>query len=265
MTYPFRSIIGTAQSPAANPPRGLNEPDERKSFAEALAEDIRAEELAAICVPRTETHETSEQSASAEHVETGLTTLPLLRRSPLCGGKYTEGMRSQFSTRTFSSARAIKRRPFSASMTMPRSRSSHPSSSSWKYKTSSSMLALIKAPKLVPGDKFWKENPKRHQRKLVFKPGGATDLTEYNIWRGFGLSLSKDGKTATTSPTYPGSDLPARQEEVQILIRSLAWMVQNPDKHAGVVIILKSRKQGTGKSTLGKVMLDHFRPTRRAD
>src|ERR1700730_9881073 len=86
MTNPFQIIIDTALSPAANPPRGLNEPDERNAFVEALAEDIRAEELAAI----TETHETEEQSASAERVDTGLMTLPLLRRSPLCGGKYTE-------------------------------------------------------------------------------------------------------------------------------------------------------------------------------
>ena len=42
------------------------------------------------------------------------------------------------------------------------------------------------------------------------------------------------------------------------LIRWLAWAVQNPDKHSGVVIVLKSRKQGTGKSTLGVVMLRIF-------
>ena len=38
------------------------------------------------------------------------------------------------------------------------------------------------------------------------------------------------------------------------LMRWLAWCVQNPDKHPETVIILKSRKQGTGKSTLGIVM-----------
>jgi phage/plasmid-associated DNA primase len=43
-------------------------------------------------------------------------------------------------------------------------------------------------------------------------------------------------------------------------MRFLAYAVQNPDKHAGVVVMLKSRKQGTGKSTLGKVMLDIFGP-----
>ena len=34
--------------------------------------------------------------------------------------------------------------------------------------------------------------------------------------------------------------------------------MQNPDKHPGVVIVLKSREQGTGKSTLGVVMLKIF-------
>ncbi len=41
-------------------------------------------------------------------------------------------------------------------------------------------------------------------------------------------------------------------------MRLLAWFVQNPDKHAGVVLVLKSREQGTGKSTVGKVMLDIY-------
>ena len=38
----------------------------------------------------------------------------------------------------------------------------------------------------------------------------------------------------------------------------LAWFVQNPDKHAEVVLVFKSREQGTGKSTVGKMMLDIF-------
>jgi hypothetical protein len=43
------------------------------------------------------------------------------------------------------------------------------------------------------------------------------------------------------------------KEQFKYIICYLAWAVQNPDKHSGVVIMLKSRKQGTGKSTLGKV------------
>ena len=43
-------------------------------------------------------------------------------------------------------------------------------------------------------------------------------------------------------------------------MRWLAWAVQNPDKHPGTINMLKSRKQGTGKSTLGVVMLKIFGP-----
>src|SRR5207237_8507682 len=46
------------------------------------------------------------------------------------------------------------------------------------------------------------------------------------------------------------------KQKFKYLMRLLAWFVQNPDKHAGVVLVLKSREQGTGKSTAGKVLLD---------
>jgi len=42
------------------------------------------------------------------------------------------------------------------------------------------------------------------------------------------------------------------------LMSWLAWAVQNPGKHPGVVVVLKSRNEGTGKSTLGVVMLKIF-------
>jgi phage/plasmid-associated DNA primase len=48
------------------------------------------------------------------------------------------------------------------------------------------------------------------------------------------------------------------KNKFKYLLRYLAWAVQNPDKHAEALVVLKSRKQGTGKSTLGKVMLDVF-------
>ena len=58
--------------------------------------------------------------------------------------------------------------------------------------------------------------------------------------------------------TFLNSSAGGKKDKFKYLIRCLAWAVQNPDKHAGVVIVLKSRKQGTGKSTLGKVMLEIF-------
>jgi Family of unknown function (DUF5906) len=42
------------------------------------------------------------------------------------------------------------------------------------------------------------------------------------------------------------------------LMRWLGWAAQNPDKHPETVIVLKSWKEGTGKSTRGVVMLKLF-------
>lgn len=41
--------------------------------------------------------------------------------------------------------------------------------------------------KPISVEKFWKENPRRHQRKIVFKPGGTTEPDELNIWHGFAV------------------------------------------------------------------------------
>ncbi len=41
--------------------------------------------------------------------------------------------------------------------------------------------------KHIPVEKFWREDPRRHQRKIVFKPGGTTEPDEFNLWRGFGV------------------------------------------------------------------------------
>ncbi len=257
--HPFQSIIGTVQSAAANPPGGLNELEGRKPFAEALAEDMRSEELAEIGIPRTETHETGEPSASMEHVETGLTTLPRLRRSPLCGGKYTEDdalavLNSHFFIGKSNQETAIFRiNDDGAIAFLP------PEQFKLEIQNILVNVGTAKAPKLVPGDKFWKEHPKRHQRKLVFKPGGATDPTEYNLWRGFGVKPRKGWQFQRRLLRHIREVICRRDKrKFKYLISYLAWSVQNPDKHAGVIIMLKSRTQGTGKSTLGKLMLDIF-------
>ena len=66
-------------------------------------------------------------------------------------------------------------------------------------------------------------------------------------------------EAAATSPTHLGGHLPTRQEKVQI---SNALRLPGPFSirisTSALMLVLKSRKQGTGKSTLGKVMLDIF-------
>lgn len=37
-----------------------------------------------------------------------------------------------------------------------------------------------------PVEKFWRESSRRHERKIVFKPGGTTQADEFNLWSGFG-------------------------------------------------------------------------------
>jgi hypothetical protein len=115
--------------------------------------------------------------------------------------------------------------------------------------------------KAISAEKFWKESPKRHQRKIVFKPGGTTDPEEFNLWRGFAIEPHKGWQKQRRLLRHI-RDVICRGDKAKFkyLMRWLAWAVQNPDKHPGVVIVLKSRKEGTGKSTLGYVMLKIFGP-----
>ena len=113
--------------------------------------------------------------------------------------------------------------------------------------------------KPMPVEKFWKESPRRHERRIVFKPGGTAEAGEFNLWRGFGVEPRKGWQKQRRLLRHILKIIcRGDKAKFKYLIRWLAWAVQNPDKHPGVVIVLKSRKQGTGKSTLGVVMLKIF-------
>ena len=113
--------------------------------------------------------------------------------------------------------------------------------------------------KPVPVEKFWKESPRRHERRIVFKPGGTAEAGEFNLWRGFGVEPRKGWQKQRRLLRHILKIIcRGDKAKFKYLIRWLAWAVQNPDKHPGVVIVLKSREQGTGKSTLGVVMLKIF-------
>jgi hypothetical protein len=113
--------------------------------------------------------------------------------------------------------------------------------------------------KPIPVEKFWKESPRRHQRKIVFKPGSTTEPDEFNLWRGFGVEPQEGRQKQERLLQHVWLVICRRDKgKFEYLIRWLAFAVQNPDKHPGTIIVLKSRKQGTGKSTLGVVMLTIF-------
>ena len=110
-----------------------------------------------------------------------------------------------------------------------------------------------------PVEKFWKESPRRHQRKIVFKPGSKTEPDEFNLWRGFGVEPRKGWQKQRRLLRHILRVICRRdKKKFKHIMKWLAWAVQNPDKHPGTIIVLKSRKQGTGKSTLGTVMLKIF-------
>jgi Family of unknown function (DUF5906) len=110
-------------------------------------------------------------------------------------------------------------------------------------------------------EKFWKEHRWRHERAIVFKPRGTTDPSELNLWRGFGVEPHKGWQKQRRLLRHIWKIICRRDKaKFQYLIRWLAWAVQNTDKHSEVIVVLKSRQQGTGKSTVGVVMLKIFGP-----
>ena len=114
-------------------------------------------------------------------------------------------------------------------------------------------------PKVMSAEKFWKESPSRHQRTIVFKPDEKTNPGEFNLWRGFGVETSSGRQKIRRLLRHVWKVICRKEpKKFKYLVRWLAWAVQNPDKQAGVVIVLKSRREGTGKSTLGAVMLKIF-------
>jgi len=113
--------------------------------------------------------------------------------------------------------------------------------------------------KPIKAEKFWKEHQWRHERTIVFKPRGTTDPSEFNLWRGFGVEPRKGWQKQRRLLRHIWKIIcRGDKEKFRYLMRWLAWAVQNPDSHSEVVIVLKSPKQGTGKSTLGAVMLKIF-------
>jgi hypothetical protein len=111
----------------------------------------------------------------------------------------------------------------------------------------------------VPVETYWKKSPDRDEKTLVFKPGGTAEPHEYNLWRGFGIEARKGWQKQRRFLRHLLKVVCQRnKEKFKYLMRLLAWFVQNPDKQAGVVLVLKSREEGTGKSTVSRVMLDIF-------
>lgn len=252
--HPFRSIISPPPAIADAARLGGN------PFVEGLVGAQPPERHAPIDAHPAETRAIN-QPASAERVETGLTTLPALRRPPLSGGRYSPQdalavLNAYYFVGKSNQETGIFRIDDDGTATfLPPDQ--------FKLEIQHMFVGVNSngAIKFIPAEKFWRENANRNQKRLVFKPGGTTDPCEYNLWRGFGVAPCKGWRKQKRFLRHILKII-CRSDKAKFkyLIRALAWMVQNPDKHTGVVIVLMSRKQGTGKTTVGKVMLDIFGP-----
>ena len=254
MTSPFQSIIGTPENAVEH----QVERNECNSYSEEVAE------IAAISIaPKELPFGLSELSAG---IETGIcaapekvassTVLPQQQRKPLRGGGYSEDevlelLNSHYMIGKSEQEIAIFRIKDDGSLafTPPE-----------QFKLDVANI-FVKSPgqSKKSAEKFWKESPQRHQRKIVFKPGGTTQPDEFNLWRGFAVVPSKGWQKQRRLLRHIRTIICRKDKaKFKYLSRWLAWLVQHPDKHPETVIVLKSRKQGTGKSTLGLVMLEIF-------
>ncbi len=274
MTNPFQSIISEAHTPTTHQERHQDEHD-------ILAEDLRADELADIRMslgmppfgdPRPDNQLAEDLQAEQlieirDSLNKPLSGIPATvpetytlqspkARKPLRGGSYTpadalELLNSHFFVGKNNQETAIFRINDDGSVTFIQPE---------QFKLEIQNIR-VGSDKPIPAEKFWRESPRRHERKIVFKPVGTIEPDEFNLWRGFGVEARKGWQKQRSLLRHIREVICRRdREKFKYLVRVLAWCVQHPDKHSGVVIVLKSRKQGTGKSTLGNVMLKIFGP-----
>lgn len=109
---------------------------------------------------------------------------------------------------------------------------------------------------------FWLGHPSRRTcARIVFDPSNNITADEYNLWRGFAVTPAHGYQRQRRLFRHIHRIICRRNKtKFKYLISWLAWAVQNPDRHAEVMVVLISNTEGSGKSTLGKVMLDIFGP-----
>ena len=113
--------------------------------------------------------------------------------------------------------------------------------------------------KSVPIIKFWLAHPARRTCKVVFEPAGHVRADEYNLFRGFAVTPRRGYQKQRRLLRHIFRIVCKRDKtKFKYLMRWLAWAVQNPHRHAEVVVVLMSETEGCGKSTVGQVMLDIF-------
>ena len=109
---------------------------------------------------------------------------------------------------------------------------------------------------------WWRQHEGRAERRIIFdpkRPPGLSADGTYNIWSGFDV-LPKNGWQNQRRLLRHIREVICAGDKIafKYLMRWLAWCIQHPEKKAETMIVLKSAKQGTGKTTLNYVMSKLF-------
>jgi hypothetical protein len=102
---------------------------------------------------------------------------------------------------------------------------------------------------------WWMKHPKFKVKRAVFKTSGACQDDEYNFWRGFGVErmAGRDKVRRFIRHVWRIVCMKDRAK-FKYMLRWLAWAVQNPGRNPETVVVLKSPREGSGKTTVSDVM-----------
>ena len=116
--------------------------------------------------------------------------------------------------------------------------------------------------KRVSAEKFWISHLDRDEREVIFDPKAPPGISvpeKYNLWGGFAVVPKKATGRQRRIMRHVFEVICRRDKtKFKYLVCWLAWAVQNPDKNPETAIVLKSARQGTGKTTLNVWMCRIF-------
>lgn len=122
-------------------------------------------------------------------------------------------------------------------------------------------VGTAETPKMVLAATWWRRHVDRPPtRKAVFKTGASPiALNEYNFWRGYGVNPGNGTDKIRRFMKHLWVIICRRnRKSFRYLLKWMAWVIQNPDKQAETVVILRSETGGTGKTSVSRAMRKLF-------